>query len=124
MVAYLALAAAVVLWLRSRSIVLPIALLAALVATESLVTILEIALDRPQPTGRLGGWRAAVGRCFSFWSQLTPSPGQLPDATADRRSTMSRLYNDPARFAEDAAEGLVSTVLDEAIAIQRRPVAP
>jgi len=37
---------------------------------------------------------------------------------------MSRLYNDPARFAEDAAEGLVSTVLDEAIAIQRRSVAP
>ena len=30
---------------------------------------------------------------------------------------MSRLYNDPARFAEEAAEGFVSTVLDEAIAI-------
>jgi len=41
------------LWLRSRSIVLPIALLAALVATESLVTILEIALDRPQPPAGL-----------------------------------------------------------------------
>lgn len=36
---------------------------------------------------------------------------------------MSRLYNDPARFAEDAAEGLVFTVLDEAIAIQPRTVA-
>ncbi len=31
---------------------------------------------------------------------------------------MSRLYNDPARFAEDAAEGFVPTVLDEAIVIQ------
>ena len=36
---------------------------------------------------------------------------------------MSRLYNDPARFAEDAAEGFVFTVLDEAIAIQLRTVA-
>jgi membrane-associated phospholipid phosphatase len=53
MVAYLGLAAAVVLWLRSRSIVLPIALLAALAATESLVTILKIALDRPRPPAGL-----------------------------------------------------------------------
>jgi hypothetical protein len=30
---------------------------------------------------------------------------------------MSRLYNDPARFAEEA-EGFVPTVLDEAIVIQ------
>jgi hypothetical protein len=53
MVVYLGLAAAVVLWFRSRSIVLPIALLAALVATESLVTILKIALDRPRPPAGL-----------------------------------------------------------------------
>ena len=31
---------------------------------------------------------------------------------------MSRLDNDPGWFAEEAAEGFVSTVLDEAIAIQ------
>jgi hypothetical protein len=36
---------------------------------------------------------------------------------------MSRLYNDPARLAEEAAEGFVSTVLDEAIAIQPRTLA-
>jgi membrane-associated phospholipid phosphatase len=49
----LGVAAAVVLWLRSRSILLPIALLAALAATESLVTILKIALDRPRPPASL-----------------------------------------------------------------------
>ena len=54
---------------------------------------------------------------------LTPSSGQLPDATADRRSTMSRLHNNPARFAEEVAEGFVSTALDEAIAIQLSTVA-
>ena len=36
---------------------------------------------------------------------------------------MSRRYDNPPRFAEDAAEGLVFTVLDEAIAIQPRTVA-
>jgi membrane-associated phospholipid phosphatase len=51
-VVYLGVAAAV-LWLRSRSIVLPIALLGALAATESLVTILKIALDRPRPPASL-----------------------------------------------------------------------
>jgi hypothetical protein len=36
---------------------------------------------------------------------------------------MSRRYDNPARFAEVVAEGLVSTVLDVAIAIQPRTVA-
>ena len=36
---------------------------------------------------------------------------------------MSRLYSDPARFAEDAVEGLVFIVFDVAIAIQPRMVA-
>ena len=36
---------------------------------------------------------------------------------------MSRLYNDSARFAEVVAEGFMSTVLDEAIAIQLKTVA-
>ena len=31
---------------------------------------------------------------------------------------MSRPYNDPTRFAEEAAEGFVSTVFDKAIASQ------
>ena len=52
-VVYFGVAAAVVLWFRSRSILLPIALLAALAATESLVTILKIALDRPRPPASL-----------------------------------------------------------------------
>ena len=45
----LGIAAAVILGLRSRKILLPIALLATLAATASLVTILKIALDRPRP---------------------------------------------------------------------------
>jgi hypothetical protein len=57
MVVYLGLAAAVVLWFRSRSI-----------GAAGLVTILKIALDSAATTGRLGGWRAAVGRCFSLCS--------------------------------------------------------
>jgi undecaprenyl-diphosphatase len=52
-VVYFGVAAAVVLWFRSRSILLPIALLGALAATESLVTILKIALDRPRPPASL-----------------------------------------------------------------------
>jgi hypothetical protein len=35
---------------------------------------------------------------------------------------MSRLHNNRARFAEEVAERLVSTVLEEAIAIQLRTV--
>src|SRR3954449_8730501 len=42
----LAIAGAVLLWLRTRRFLLPIALLGALAATASLVTILKIALDR------------------------------------------------------------------------------
>ena len=36
---------------------------------------------------------------------------------------MSRLHNNPARFAEEVAERFVSTALDEAIAIQLSTVA-
>jgi hypothetical protein len=36
---------------------------------------------------------------------------------------MFRRYSDPAWLAEEVAEGLVSTVLEEAIAIQLRTVA-
>ena len=36
---------------------------------------------------------------------------------------MSRLYDNPARFAKVVAEGFMSTVLDEAIAIQLKTVA-
>jgi len=36
---------------------------------------------------------------------------------------MSRLNNNPARFAEEAGEGFVSIVLDGANAIQLRTVA-
>ncbi len=36
---------------------------------------------------------------------------------------MSRLHNHPARFAEEVAQGFVSTAVDEAIAIQLSTVA-
>jgi hypothetical protein len=36
---------------------------------------------------------------------------------------MSRLYDNPARFAKGVAKGFMSTVLDEAIAIQLKTVA-
>ncbi|HVD17689.1 MAG TPA: phosphatase PAP2 family protein [Propionibacteriaceae bacterium] len=49
----LGVAAAAVLGLRSRRIMLPLALLGALAATASLVTILKIALDRPRPPAEL-----------------------------------------------------------------------
>jgi membrane-associated phospholipid phosphatase len=49
----LGIAAAVVLGLRSRWILLPLALVGALAATASLVTILKIALDRPRPPAKL-----------------------------------------------------------------------
>src|SRR5512133_1060742 len=52
-VALLGVAAAVALGLRSRWILLPLALLGALAATASLVTILKIALDRPRPPAEL-----------------------------------------------------------------------
>ena len=49
----LAIAGAVLLWFRTRRFVLPIALLGALAATASLVTILKIALDRSRPPASL-----------------------------------------------------------------------
>jgi|RhiMethySRZTD1v2_1073278.scaffolds.fasta_scaffold670008_1 membrane-associated phospholipid phosphatase len=49
----LAIAGAVLLWLRTRRLLLPIALLGALAATASLVTILKIALDRSRPPANL-----------------------------------------------------------------------
>src|SRR4051794_38576931 len=49
----LAIAGAVLLWLRTRQFLLPIALLGALAATASLVTILKIALDRSRPPANL-----------------------------------------------------------------------
>jgi membrane-associated phospholipid phosphatase len=49
----LGVVAAIVVGLRSRSILLPIGLLSGLAATSSLVTILKIALDRPRPPARL-----------------------------------------------------------------------
>jgi membrane-associated phospholipid phosphatase len=49
----LAVAGAVLLWLRMRRFLLPIALLGALAATASLVTILKIALDRSRPPANL-----------------------------------------------------------------------
>ena len=52
-VVWLGLAAAVILGLRSRRILLPLSLLGALAATASLVTILKIALDRPRPPAEL-----------------------------------------------------------------------
>jgi membrane-associated phospholipid phosphatase len=53
LVILLGVAAAVVLGLRSRWILLPLALLGALAATASLVIILKIALDRPRPPAEL-----------------------------------------------------------------------
>lgn len=49
----LGVVAAIVVGLRSRSILLPIGLLGGLAATSSLVTILKIALDRPRPPASL-----------------------------------------------------------------------
>ena len=49
----LAIAGAVLLWLRTRRFLLPVALLAAVAATVSLVTILKIALDRSRPPANL-----------------------------------------------------------------------
>jgi hypothetical protein len=36
---------------------------------------------------------------------------------------MSRLHNNPTRFAEEVAQGFLSTALDEAIAIELSTVA-
>lgn len=52
-VVYLGVVAAIVVGLRSRSILMPIGLLGGLEATSSLVTILKIALDRPRPPASL-----------------------------------------------------------------------
>ena len=52
-VVWLGIAAAVILGLRSRRILLPLSLFGALAATASLVTILKIALDRPRPPAEL-----------------------------------------------------------------------
>jgi membrane-associated phospholipid phosphatase len=52
-VVLLGVTAAVVLVLRSRWILLPLALLGPLAATAGLVTILKIALDRPRPPAEL-----------------------------------------------------------------------
>ena len=49
----LAIAGAVLLWLRTRRFLLSIALLGAFAATASLVTILKIALDRSRPPANL-----------------------------------------------------------------------
>jgi membrane-associated phospholipid phosphatase len=49
----LAIAGAVLLWLRTRRFLLPIALLGAVAATASLVTILKITLDRSRPPRNL-----------------------------------------------------------------------
>jgi membrane-associated phospholipid phosphatase len=49
----LAIAGAVLLWLRTRRFLLPIALLGALAATASLVTILKIAVARSRPPANL-----------------------------------------------------------------------
>jgi undecaprenyl-diphosphatase len=49
----LAIAGAVLLWLRTRRFLLPVALLGAAAATASLVTILKIALDRSRPPANL-----------------------------------------------------------------------
>jgi membrane-associated phospholipid phosphatase len=49
----LAIAGALLLWLRTRRFLLPVALLGAVAATASLVTILKIALDRPRPPANL-----------------------------------------------------------------------
>ena len=49
----LGLAAALVLGLRSRRVLLPLALLGALAAAASLVTILKIVFDRPRPPAEL-----------------------------------------------------------------------
>jgi membrane-associated phospholipid phosphatase len=49
----LAIAGAVLLWLRTRRFLLPVALLGAVAATASLVTILKIALDRSRPPANL-----------------------------------------------------------------------
>jgi len=52
-VVWLGVVAALILGLRSRRLLLPLALLGALAATASLVTILKIALDRPRPPAEL-----------------------------------------------------------------------
>ena len=52
-VVWLGVAAAVILGLRSRRILLPLSVLGALAATAGLVTILKIALDRPRPPAEL-----------------------------------------------------------------------
>jgi membrane-associated phospholipid phosphatase len=52
-VVWLGLAAAIILGLRSRRILLPLSLLGSLAATASLVMILKIALDRPRPPAGL-----------------------------------------------------------------------
>jgi len=51
--AALTIAGAVLLWLRTRRFLLPVALLAAVAAIASLVTILKIVLNRSQPPTNL-----------------------------------------------------------------------
>jgi membrane-associated phospholipid phosphatase len=48
-VIWVGIAGALLLWLRTRRVLMPIALLAALAATASLVTIVKFTLNRPRP---------------------------------------------------------------------------
>jgi membrane-associated phospholipid phosphatase len=63
-VVWLSIAAAVVLWIRSRRILMPIALLGALAATASLVTIIKITLARPRPPTDLVLGQFFIGYAF------------------------------------------------------------
>jgi hypothetical protein len=92
----LAIAGAVLLWLRTRRFLLPVALLAAVAATVSLVTILKIALDTREPSTRRTTDRqgVSVGSCsrwfggrhpYSFAARLDCYKAIRPAALGDHR---------------------------------------
>ena len=83
----LAIAGAVLLWLRTRRFLLPVALLAAVAATVSLVTILKIALDRSRPRVSIGSRSSWFGgrHPHSFAARLDCYKAIRPAALGDHR---------------------------------------
>ena len=98
-VVWLSIAAAVVLWIRSRRILMPIALLGALAATASLVTIIKITLARPRPPTDLVLGQSYTG--YAFPSGHTSDGSVLVVLTA-------------AMFALTVANRLARRILDRA----------
>ena len=105
----LGIAAAVILGLRSRKILLPIALLATLAATASLVTILKIALDRPRPPAELVVGRATLERRISVGSyhrRLSACHSHRRHVRPDRRKCSGTAAAGDQRMSAGAVDRL------------------